>query len=65
MAVLHAGDVIAMQPGDWIVSYFGLEFPDRLEKNMGEWAGPLEPPRDRWCFAFLNAWWLSGWQSKF
>jgi len=42
--VLHEGEVIAMQPGDWIVSYFGLEFPDRLEKNMGEWAGPLEPP---------------------
>jgi len=45
LVVLHAGDVIAMQLGDWIVSYFGLEFPDRLEKNMGEWAGPLEPPR--------------------
>jgi hypothetical protein len=42
--VLHEGEVIAMQPGDWIVSYFGLELPDRLEKNMGEWAGPLEPP---------------------
>lgn len=44
VAVLHEGDVVDMQPGDWIVSYFGLEFPDRLEKNMGEWAGPLEPP---------------------
>ena len=44
LVVLHAGDVVAMQPGEWIVSYFGLEFPDRLEKNMGEWAGPLEPP---------------------
>ena len=42
--VLHAGDVMAMQPGDWIVSYFGLEFPDRLVNNMGEWAGPLVPP---------------------
>lgn len=44
LVVLHQGEVIAMQPGDWIVSYFGLEFPDRLENNMGEWAGPLEPP---------------------
>ena len=42
--VLHEGDVIAMQPGDWIVSYFGLELPDRLDPQMGEWAGPLEPP---------------------
>jgi len=24
--------------------YFGLEFPDWLEENMGEWVGPLEPP---------------------
>ena len=44
LVVLHEGDVIAMQPGDWIVSYFGLEFPDRLDPRMGEWAGPLEPP---------------------
>ena len=42
--VLHEGEVVTMQPGDWIVSYFGLEFPDRLDPHMGEWAGPLEPP---------------------
>jgi hypothetical protein len=40
---LHEGDA-PVQPGDWIVSYFGLEFPDRLDPCMGEWAGPLEPP---------------------
>ena len=44
LVVLHEGDVTEMQPGDWIVSYFGHECPDRLENNMGEWIGPLEPP---------------------
>jgi hypothetical protein len=44
VAVHRNGDLVKMQPGDWVVKYIGMKVTEPLLQDMGEWAGPLEEP---------------------
>jgi hypothetical protein len=41
-AVHRDGDIVQMQPGDWVVRYIGMDVTEPLRQDMGEWTGPLE-----------------------
>ena len=41
-AVHRDGDVVEMQPGDWVVRYIGMDVTEPLRQDMGERTGPLE-----------------------
>jgi hypothetical protein len=42
VAVHRDGDIVKMQPGEWIVRYIGMDVTEPLRQDMGEWTGPLE-----------------------
>jgi hypothetical protein len=42
VAVHCDGDIVKIQPSDWVVRYIGMDVTEPLCQDMGEWAGPLE-----------------------